>query len=243
MKHLKTFFGVLTLVLAVSCAKTQSATSGQVMFVVSSDQQVADVTKSKVSDYTSLPEAADFIITITGEESSWTGKVSEWSTETALHAGEYSVTATYGSLDAEGFDKPFFEGSETFEIKGGEEEPVAVSIPVSLGNAVVKMEFTDWFKNYYPEYTFKLTRDGSDIVTFTKGETRAAFVDPWKFNLEGTLTAETKTNTINKTYSNLEVATAYTFRFDVSNAAGTSITIEFNDTVETVELGDCELND
>ena len=41
----------------------------------------------------------------------------------------------------------------------------------------------------------------------------------------------------------VEVATAYTFRFDVSNAGGTSITIEFNDTVETVELGDCELND
>jgi hypothetical protein len=31
--------------------------------------------------------------------------------------------------------------------------------------------------------------------------------------------------------------------FDVTNVGGTSITITFNDNVETVELGDFELND
>ena len=52
-----------------------------------------------------------------------------------------------------------------------------------------------------------------------------------------------KTFTFSKDYSNLNEATAYTFNFDVTNVGGATITIKFNDTVETVELGDHELND
>lgn len=242
MKHLKTIVSVLVLAVAVSCAKTQSSIGGQVNFAVSSNDLVTDVTKSNVSDYTSLPTAAEFTITVTGEEYSWTGKIADWSAETILLAGEYSVTATYGNLEKEeGFDKPFFTGTKTFTIVGGEQ--ATVPIPVTLGNAIVKMTFTESFNNYYPQYTFKLSRDSKEIATFVKGETRAAFVDPWKFKLEGTLVGEMKTSTISKEYSNLNEATAYTFHFDVSNVGGTAITIKFNDTVETIELGDFELND
>ena len=242
MKHLKTIVSVLVLAVAVSCAKTQSTTGGQVNFAVSSNDQVADVTKSNVSDYTSLPTSADFTITVTGEDYTWTGKIAEWSAETVLLAGEYSVTATYGDLEnEEGFGKPFFTGTQTFTVKGGEQ--TSVSIPVSLGNAIVRMTFTDSFNNYYPQYTFKLSREGQEIVTFVKGETRAAFVDPWKFTLEGTLVGEMKTSTFSKEYTNLNEATAYTFNFDVTNVGGATITIKFNDTVETIELGDYELND
>ena len=240
MKHLKTLFSVLALVAAVSCAK-QSAKSGQVTFEVSSNQTVADVTKSNVSDYTSLPKAADFTITITGEEYNWTGKISDWAPETVLTAGEYSVVANYGDIEVEGFDKPFFTGTADFTVKGGEQ--TSVSIPVGLGNAIVRMTFTEAFNNYYPDYTFKLSRDGQDIAVFAKGETRAAFVDPWKFKLDGTLIGEKKTSTFSKEYSNLLEATAYTFNFDVTNVGGGAITIKFNDTVETIELGDHELND
>ena len=242
MKHLKTFVSVLALALAVSCVKTQSTTGGQVIFAVSSNDQVVDVTKSNVSDYTTLPSAADFTITVTGQEYTWTGKISDWSAETVLTAGEYVVNATYGDLEnEEGFDKPYFTGEQTFTVKGGEQ--TSVSVPVSLGNAIVRMTFTEAFNNYYPDYTFKLTRDGKDIAVFAKGETRAAFVDPWKFKLEGTLVGEMKTSTFSKDYSNLSEATAYTFHFDVTNVGGAAITIKFNDTVETVELGDYELND
>lgn len=242
MKHLKTIVSVLVLVMTVSCAKIQQSKDGQVIFAVSSNDIVADMTKSNVSDYTTLPSSANFTITIAGEDYSWTGRISEWSAETPLVVGEYSVTATYGDLEnEEGFDKPFFTGSQTFTVKGGEQ--TEVSIPVSLGNAIVRMTFTEAFNNYYPDYTFKLTRDGKDIAVFAKGETKGAFLDPWKFTLEGTLEGEMKKTTFSKDYSNLKEATAYTFNFDVTNVGGASITIKFNDTVETVELGNYELND
>lgn len=118
-----------------------------------------------------------------------------------------------------------------------------MSVPVALGNAIIKMTFSESFNNYYKDYTFKLTRDGADIATFVKGETKAAFIDPYKITLEGTLVGENKTVTVNYDYTNLNEATAYTFNFDVTNVGGAAIRISFNDTVETIELGDVELND
>ena len=111
------------------------------------------------------------------------------------------------------------------------------------GTLEKKVSCTDNFKNYYKDYTFKLTRDGSEIVSFVKGETRAAFVDGYKFTLQGVITSETKTQTFSNDYSSLDEATAYTLMFDAPNVGGSSITITFNNNVETIELGDLELNE
>ena len=242
MKHLKTIMSVLVIFAAVSCAKTPSAGSGQVSFEVASDYEIVEMTRSNVSDYTTaLPASADFTITVTGPYS-WTGKISEWDAATVLPAGEYSVTAEYGSLEGMGFDKPYFTGTANFTVAGG--QTTAVSIPVKLGNTVVKLQFTDNFNNYYKDYSFTLTSQGNDIV-FAKGETRAAFVDGWRVTLSGTYTKEFGDPlTFSKEYSALEAATAYTFVFDVTNVGGATLSVTFKDGYgETVELGDQELND
>ena len=243
MKHLKTILGVMVLMLAFSCTKNRPEGNGQVSFVLTSNLEIADQTKSNVSQFTSLPASRDFIITITdaSQANVFTGKISEWDSATLLQAGNYKVTATYGSLEEEGFDKPYFTGSADFAIVG--EQTTEVKISVSLGNTVVLVNCTENFKNYYQDYSFKLSRNNADIVTFAKNETKAAFVDGYMFTLSGTLTGPTKTQTFSKEYKNLEEATAYTIVFDASNVGGATITISFNDTVETVELGDKELND
>lgn len=244
MKHLKTIFSVLALIAAVSCTKSQTEGDGRVAFEVSSNQTVVDiVTRSNVSDYTTLPSAGDFTITILDGASAqvWTGKISEWDSTTPLLAGNYTVKATYGNLEEEGFDKPFFTGTQTFAVKGG--ESTSVSIPVALGNTIIKINCSEYFKKYYSDYTFKLTRDGADIATFVKDETKGAFIDGYKIKVEVTLTGEMKTYTFEKEYTGLDEATAYTINFDAPTVGGSTITISFNDTVETVELGDYELND
>lgn len=243
MKHLKTIIGVLAVFAAVSCAKTQHEDCGQITFEVASDNNVTDITKSNVSDYTTLPSAADFTINILDASSTsvWTGKISEWDSATMLPAGSYTVNATYGALETEGFDKPYFYGSQTFTVTGG--ASTAVSVPVTLGNTVILVSYTDNFKNYYTDYSFTLSRNGTDIVTFVKDETRGAFVDGYKFTISGTVTGPTKTQTFTKDYTSMKEATAYTFLFDASNIGSATITISFNDTVETIELGDIELND
>jgi hypothetical protein len=246
MKRLKTIFSVLTLLAAVSCAKTPSATGGQVNFMVSSNQNVADVTKSNVSDYTTLPSAENFTITIKDASNAtvWSGLISEWGTgenPSQLKAGNYTVEATYGSLEEEGFDKPYFYGTASFAVTGG--QTTNVPITVSLGNTIIKVSYSDNFKAYFSDYTFMLTRDNTEIAVFAKDETRGAFIDGYKITVEGEMTGELKTFSYSQEYSNLEVATAYTLAFDVNNVGSATLTVTFNDEVETVELGDIELND
>lgn len=243
MKHLTTILAMMVLTLAISCTKSQIQGNGQVSFVLSSDIEIADQTKSSVSQFTTLPSAGDFTITVTNAASAyeWTGKLSDWESSTMLPVGNYKVTATYGSLEEEGFDKPYFTGSSDFSVVGAQTTEVKIS--VSLGNTVIMISCTDNFKNYYKDYTFKLTRNGSDIVSFVKGETRAAFVDGYKFTLQGVITSETKTQTFSSDYSSLDEATAYTIMFDAPNVGGSAITITFNNNVETIELGDLELNE
>lgn len=243
MKHLKTIFSILAMIAAFSCTKSQTEGNGRVAFSVSSSYVVADVTKSNVSDYTALPAAGDFVITILDDSSAqvWSGKISEWDSSTPLPAGNYTVNASYGDIEDEGFDKPYFTGAQTFAVKGGETS--SVSVPVALGNTIIRISCSDYFKKYYSDYTFRLTRGTAEIAMFVKDEARAAFVDGYKVKVEGTLTGELKTYSFEKEYTGLDEATAYTLNFDAPNVGGSTITISFNDTVETVELGDYELND
>lgn len=245
MRILTKITGLLVLVAAVSCAKSQPASEGFVSFELSQDQNLADVTKSNVSEFTTLPNVNDFTITITDAAEAVIAqtKLSEWDSTTPLNAGDYKVTATYGDKSAEGFDLPYFEGEASFTVKG--DETVAVDITVALANAIVKVDCSDIFKNYYPEYSFQLMRMTSKLADFAKGETRGAFIDPYRFHLEGTVTTETGAvkSFSTEEYRSQNVATVYTIFLDVDNVGGGSITVTFNDTVQVVELGDIELNE
>ncbi len=237
---------VLVLLASFSCAKVEDSGKavGYVSFAVSSNQGVTDQTKSNVSDYTVLPAANDFMISIVDASSIsiWNGKVSEWDSATQLPVGTYTVTASYGDAAVEGFDKPFFTGSNSFTVVGA--ETAEVSIPVALGNSIVKIVTTDNFRNYFSDYEFSLKRFSQEVVAFGKDETRGAFVDCMDFTIEGNFVSSVgSAYRFSKEYGGINPATAYTVKFDITNVGGVRLTVTFNDTVETVEIEDVELND
>ena len=244
MKTLKSFMGLLALLAAFSCTKNTVTSGGYVSFAVSADEILADVTKSSVADYAAVPTAAAFSLEITDASGAefWSGNLSEWDPATMIPVGEYTAKAVYGDLEDEGFDKPFFEGSQTFTVRGAETTPV--SVPVALGNTVVKVSCTDNFKNYYPERTFKLVRGTAEIATFVKDETKAAFIDGWQVQVKGSLQTETGAEkTFSAEYKNLNPATAYTLVIDVANTGSGAVTLSFNNDVQTVDVEEVELND
>ena len=106
MRNLKIKTCTLLLLAAVACTKNQvpSEKSGFVSLSLTTDELVADMTRSNVSDYTSLPAASDFTISIVNSASEpvWSGKISEWDPTTALPSGNYGVTASYGSNETDG---------------------------------------------------------------------------------------------------------------------------------------------
>jgi len=248
MKRLTGKIALLAAVLplAFSCSDKESA-AGFISFSVQADELVTDQTRSNVSDYvTSLPSQGEFTIVITNskDEEVYNGLLSAYQTNTSLPSGNYSVTATYGSATDEGFDKPFFTGTQSFAVTGG--NTTSVTVNVKLGNALVKVGCTENFSNYYTDYTMTLTTGNGTTLSFPKGETRAAFIDAYTLEVSGVLTSQGGTQmTFSKSYSNgsISPATCYTLLFDASNVGGTTITISFNDSVEDVELGTIELND
>lgn len=247
MRLKSSLLSAIAILAAVACTKENKGVAGEtgcISFAVANDGAVVEQTKANVSDFTTLPSAASFTIKVVNSEGAavYNGTVADWDVTTQLPVGNYSVEAVYGASDIEGFDKPFFTGSQNFAVTGG--QTTAVSIPVALGNTIVRVTCSEMFRNYFPEYSFKLTRNNADIVAFAQGETRAAFVDGYNFTLEGSFTnAVAKTTTFKKEYTNMDEKTCYTFAFDASNVGGVKVTISFNDTVEEIDLGETELND
>lgn len=247
MKIRKFILGMAALALmSVSCSKQQGGESldGKVSFSLDADGQVTETTRSNVADYAALPQSGKFTIVLTngsGDEV-YSGLLEDYSSSTALKAGNYSVSAVYGSASDEGFEKPCFSGSKSFSITGG--GTTSVAIPVSLANSIIKVECGDAFKAYYPEYSFSVKTGGGTTIAFPKGETRAAFVDAYTISVSGSLTNQGgKELTFSKDYKALSPKTCYTLRFDVSNVGGTAVRVSFDDTVEDVELVDVDLND
>ena len=246
MKHLNIFACTFAVLAALSCTKSVSGVTGgegTVGFSVSGNIDVTDITRSSVSDYTALPSTGDFKIVVRNSDNTeiYSGTVSDWDESTKLPTGNYSVTATYGAEGEEGFDKPYFTGKTAFVVNGGSN--TEVSIPTALGNSIIRFSFSDSFRNYFTSHSFTVTTGGGTVIEFPASETRAAFVDAYKFTVNGTLTTQAGVaKTFSKSFE-VNAKTCYTISFDASDIGGISVTVTFNDTTETVTLDDIELNE
>lgn len=232
------------LVLACACNKDSrvKAVRGGVCFEVGSDDYVALVTKGSVSDYTALPSAGSFTIEVAGASFTWSGLLSEWDSTTPLPTGNYTVAASYGEEGVEGFDKPYFCGQKEFVVEGAQN--TEVKIPVSLANSIVKVSCSEMFNNYYPERTFTVTTGNGTAIEFAAGTVKGAFIDAYKFTISGELRNQAgNAQTFSKEYVSLEPKTCYDIHFDVKDISGGSITISFDESVDTVDLDTVELND
>ncbi len=248
MKFHRIFGWAAVAIAAASCSAKISgdadAERGFVKFAVESADEIALVTKGSLSDYTSLPSSSDFRLVVKNSDGAtmYEGTVSGWSSTTPLAAGNYSVTATYGEEGAEGFDKPYFTGNTNFAVNGG--QTTSVSVPAGLGNSLVKIECSESFRNYFTDYSFTLKTGSGTEIAFPKDETRAAFIEAYKFSVSGSFTSQGGTEkAFAKDYNSIEANTCYTIRFDASNIGGLKVTVTFDDTVTTVDCGDLELNE
>lgn len=239
MKTTRLILAISALVALASCQKT--AGTGSVSFALR-EGEVAEETKGSVSDYVpSLPASSAFRLVVTNKTSGATvydGTLGDWDPETGFAAGSYNVVASYGSESEEGPGKPYFYGTQDFTIIGG--QTTEVQVTVSLGNCIVKVTCTDAFKNYYPQQNFVISTP--DNQTGFAYDGTAVFV-AWKFTVSGTVTNQYgKSSSLAPKTWTVEPATCYTVKYDVTNVGGVTVTITFDNTVETVELGEIDLN-
>lgn len=237
---------LLSLLAAVSCKKAKkSAEMSCVAFEISRSESVADVAKSQVSDFTSLPQSDDFTLSLYNDGGMvWSGNFSDWNTLTPLVCGDYSVVVECGRDAGEGPDKPYFKGEHGFRLTSA--TPLQTeTVTASLANCIVRYEFTDAFKKCFSTYLFAITTGSDNLFAIPSEDGKAVFVDAFKFTLSGSMTGQSGVTSVMtpKVYENLKPGTCYLLRFDASQSGSVvSVSVSFNDSLENIDLGEIELN-
>lgn len=127
-----------------------------------------------------VPDANAFGIRLTKSDNSFSktwSNLEGFNRETEFTIGDYTIEATYGDLNEQGFERPFFKGCNEVHVSPGAVS--TVNVTATLANAMVTMRYTDQFLANFSEYSASIqTPNHSEPVLFPKGETRSAFIDP-----------------------------------------------------------------
>lgn len=125
-----------------------------------------------------VPNVGDFTIALMDGnvvKTSW-NKFSEYPKYAVLPVGTYILKAYYGSSDKEGFESPYYEGTQEITIE--DDATVEANITCYLTNVKVTVEYTNAFKKYFSDYTTTVQSASGIPVVFSKNEVRAAYVKP-----------------------------------------------------------------
>lgn len=229
------------LILLSCTAEDKTSLSGIMNLNLAADYHVVPVTKAGESESDAEgPDTKDFAITILDGEGSQVNhwdKFSDFPQSVMLPVKSYTLKASYGNPDEEGFDKPYFEGSEPFTIQN--EELAEVNVTCMIANVKVTVEYTAAFKKYFKSYkTSVQSGDDGQIILFDGDETREAYVKPGNISITGAYvkqdgkTAEFKLDAISEAKARYH----YRIKLDVE-AGGQSLNISYDNTTEKVPVG------
>lgn len=255
---MRKFFTIASLVaLTLSACSKESAKSdergeGRVTF---SCEAVAAVEETRATREVSCttPAVEEYSLRIDGVGHTYTANyatIAEFNEgDSYLKSASYKATVTAGDIAEEGYDKATFVGSAEFEVEP--RKNTEVEITATIANALVKVEVTDNFTNYFPGgHTLKLTTAAGNEFDVTE-QTEPLFIAPDAFTVSGSAVkqpnqsgAEGTTVTLPEYKNNdAKAQTYYTVKLDVENAGRATLTITLNDTlVESIDI-EQELND
>lgn len=189
------------------------------------------------------PDIQDFSVHLTRSDGSFDktwSSIAEFPVDQKFTAGAYTMEIYYGDINEEGFEKPYYYGSEDFEVI--DEETSTPSIEAKLGNSMVSITYTDAFKNYFSSYSANLRTSSGNIINFTNDETRPAYVKPGKvtFQLSMTKTNGTELSLEPTGIDNAAACTHYKVTFDVNGGevgdAVLSVTFDDATVTEPIEI-------
>ena len=242
----KILFALALAVVATACHTHESA-DVQVGKIAISATTRSEVGENEATDRFVLPEnlvplADDLKVEMTGNNNAFT-----WATlaefNEAVNGGltfvsaPYSILLTYGEKGAEGWSKPYFEGSTSVEVPMyGLTADAAVE--VEMKNSIIAIETTANFDGYFPQSTFKVksfdwTAESEELLFLNAGEVKI------------TCEAVRQTGSVTKLESTvtLRPTTRHKVVFDLSTAGNAVVNIVFDgEIVDTTEL-EFELNE
>lgn len=244
----KVYYGLLSLAIAMmsSCAKdeSQSSLEGRIDVSVNADKNLSAEASRANGDEVS-PDVDDFALKIQSAD----GKVSNsWDSfgkfqPVSVEIGTYTVTATYGDANTEGFDGLSYFGDTTVEVV--KDETATASITCTINKARVSVSYTDSFKSYFTSYySAYITSSKETKVVYGAEETRGAYFVPGDLQLylEVKRPGVSENIVLNPKNFKAEVKHDYHLTMDV-DASTSTLNIIFNDDPTSTENVQIEISD
>ncbi|MCM1518613.1 MAG: DUF4493 domain-containing protein [Pseudoflavonifractor sp.] len=254
----KTTFGyslvVASALMMGACASEESpmtAGAGRITPLIELNSDV--ITTVSTGRSATSPTVDDLRLSLKSENGSYYKtwpSVAQFPTDEAFKIGKYTLEASMGSLNDEGFEKPYYYGSSTFSVNEG--RTTEVSLTASLANTMVSIAYTEAFKSYFSAYSAELHSEGGTYITYASDETRPAYLRPGKVTLSLDITKPNGTHATIQP-ANIDEALArhhYRITLDVNKDQGgvgdAVLNVEFDDALEqetvTINLSDELMN-
>lgn len=226
---------------------TGSDSEGSITLDLKADNQVfRGKTRADDTQCPIVPDQNAFGVKLTNADGSYTknwSSVEAFNRETSFPMGDYTLTATYGDVDKEGFELPCFKGTASVHVSPG--QVTNAEMTATLANAMVSVRYTDKFVAAVQAYSAGVQTEGHDWVIFAQNESRPAFVNAdgtEPVNLSITMTNRNgKTVTVSPANFKIQPRHHYVVTIDANGNQSTgdlTLNVEFDDEVinETVNI-------
>lgn len=155
---------------------SENKSDGKILLYLNSDESVNFGTRAD-NQVSIAPSKSDFSIALKSTDGSYneTWKtLADFEKEDGFPMGSYMISASYGSMNEQGFDKPYFFGQEKVNVTVGNESKV--SITTTLANAMLSIRYDENFKKFFKSYSATVTTENNDPLAFIQGEERPAYI-------------------------------------------------------------------
>ncbi len=187
------FLAAVSSVGLVSCSDESpwsgSDSEGGINLNFSSDARVVRQTRADDNVSPVVPDGNQFAVNLSKSDGSYSkdwNSIEAFNRETSFPIGDYTLTASYGDIDAEGFSNPYYKGQTDVHVSPG--AVTDATVVATLANAMVSIRYTDEFKSNFAAYSSSIQTEGHSWVVFAQDEDRPAYVAPSEVKLDLQLT-------------------------------------------------------
>lgn len=130
------------------------------------------------------PQPSEFSLTVSSSGGEYKGEwtsVDEYPLNQTLRPGAYWVTATYGDIETEGFDRPCYGVTADVMLEGG--RTTAVDLTATLLNAAVTASYSEAFMTALPGVTLTFHVEGGEYLSYEPTDDGMLFLRPGKIGV------------------------------------------------------------
>lgn len=184
-------------------------------------------------------EASDLNLTLTAEDGtvSYDGPIGDFPTDKGFNIGKYTLTATYGDPEDEGFEKPAVYGHAELSVLEGKQ--TAVELTATPSKAMVSFAFDKTLTDYMTTCAARVHSAGGATLDYASTETRPLYIKPGQATVSVSFTKPNgKEGTLQVNTIDAQAQHHYkvTLTLGGDGAGAESITVKYDDLLEEEEV-------